>query len=104
MKFLSLFIFFMITTCNAEALRDNLFHITAHFGGTYVITHATKVVCTKTLSNKHKLACTIAGVLISNGINIAYKAQEKFPNDTKRAIFAGQAGSALAAFMITLEW
>lgn len=79
---------------------ENIMHISAHFGACYVITHVTEVVCTKVAGTKHKIACTIGGVLLANTINIVRKANQEFPNDTKRAVTSGAAGSLAAVIMI----
>lgn len=87
------------TRCFAES--DNILHITAHFGATYVITHVSEVVCTKVAGSKHKLACTIAAVVLANAVNIGRKVEQGLPSDTKRAVVSGGAGSLAAAIVIS---
>lgn len=41
---------------------EDLLHASAHIGTTYLITHATEVVCKKIAGKEHKLACTLVGV------------------------------------------
>lgn len=79
---------------------DNILHITAHFGATYVITHVTEVVCEKISGVKHKIVCTIAAVALANAVNIGRKVEQGLPNDTGRAVISGGAGSLTAAFII----
>lgn len=83
---------------------DDVLHETAHFGGTYMVTHGTEVVCKKLIGKEHKVACTIAGAVISQGLNVAYKAQENFPSDTKRSLLSGAAGTAAAVLMISIDF
>lgn len=88
----------------ADSLQENMLHVAAHAGTTYAITHATQVVCKKFLGNHKKLACTIIGVVLAQTANIAYKAGQDFPNDSKRALSAGAAGSGAAVIMIALDF
>lgn len=57
----------MITMANAESIvsSDEALHATAHVGASYLITHASQVICTKITGKEHKLGCTIAGAVIA---------------------------------------
>lgn len=89
----------MITYCYAEP-SNAVMHETAHAGAAYAVTHIVETVCVKSTSDKNKLVCTIVGMVAANVANVAYKANENFPNDTKRAILSGLTGSALAGIVI----
>lgn len=84
--------------------QEDLLHITAHAGATYVITHGTEVLCTKVIGKENKLTCTLTGIVLANAINIGRKAAQGFPSDTTRATMSGVAGSAAAAFIITIDF
>lgn len=84
--------------------NDNALHIAAHAGITYIITDVTEKVCVKIAGDKNKVACTITGVVLANGINVMYKASENYPDDTTRALSAGVVGSGLAATIISIHW
>lgn len=94
-----------MVTARAYAIdQDDLLHGAAHFGATYAITHGTEVVCKKIVGKEHKLSCTVAGVIIANTVNIAYKAGQGFPNDTNRALISGALGSGVAFTFISIDW
>jgi len=99
MKYLLALVTLVSSECYADT-NDTLLHDTAHVGGTYVITHISEVVCTKVTSDKHKVACTVTGMILANAVNVAYKANEHFPSDTNRSIGAGLVGSSLAGIVI----
>lgn len=84
--------------------QDDLLHGAAHFGGTYVITNATEVICKDIRGKDHKLSCTLLGIALANAANIAYKASQGFPNDTNRAVISGALGSGFAATIISIDW
>lgn len=94
-------IYLLITNADGFTQEEQL-HMAAHGGATYAITHITEVVCDKLIDKK--LVCTMAGIALSNGINIGRKAQQDFPNDSKQAITSGAIGSILAAGMITIDF
>ncbi|MDB5038627.1 MAG: hypothetical protein JWQ35_2155 [Bacteriovoracaceae bacterium] len=50
---------------------DRTMHIAAHSGASYIMTHASEVVCTAIFKRPNKLACTIVGVALSAGAGIA---------------------------------
>lgn len=100
MKPLILAMIMLLSSASLLADDSNLMHITAHFGACYVITHVTEVVCTKVVGSKHKIACTLAGVILANGINIGRKIEQGVPSDTNRAVISGGAGSLAAVIMI----
>lgn len=83
---------------------DDLLHSTAHFGATYVITDVTEVICRKLAGKEHKTICTIVGAGTASAINVAYKARQGFPSDTKRALLSGFAGTLTAALVIHLDF
>lgn len=82
---------------------EDALHSVAHFGATYAMTHIGEVVCKKA-TNQSKLICTLESALLANAVNIGRKAMQNFPEDTKQATIAGIAGSATAAFVITIDW
>ena len=84
--------------------EEDLLHGAAHFGATYVITHTTEVTCKKVIGKEHKLACTLAGITLANAVNIARKAKQGYPSDTKRAVVSGLAGSLAAGLVISIDW
>lgn len=100
MKLLLLLPILLIST-QCFATSDNILHITAHFGATYIITHVSEVICTKVAGSKHKIACTIAAVVLANAVNIGRKVEQDLPSDTKRAVISGEAGSLAAAIVIS---
>lgn len=103
MKYLLTLLALVSFECYANT-RDNLMHETAHFGGAYAITDITNVVCNKATKRQHKVACVVTGIVAANVANIAYKATESFPDDTKRSLISGALGSATAGFVIKLNW
>lgn len=100
----TLILIMSLSPLSADTLQDNMLHVAAHAGMTYAITHGTEVVCKKIAGSNKKLMCTIVGVVLAQSVNIAYKAGQDFPNDTKRALSAGAAGSGAAALMIALDF
>ena len=103
MKYLLILLVLVSFQCYADT-GDNLMHETAHFGGAYAITDITNMVCNKATKSQHKVACVITGIAAANIANIAYKATESFPDDTKRSLISGALGSATAGFVIKLNW
>lgn len=84
--------------------QEDSLHIMAHFGATYIITHVTEVTCVHLTSKKQKLACTLVGAGLANGINIGRKIRQGVPSDTQRAVVSGIAGSLVAGIVISLDW
>ena len=99
MKLILFTFLLMITYCFAEPSSNTSLHIAAHFGAAYALTHITEVSCVKLL-NEDKLTCTIIGMGLANVANGIYKANQDFPNDTKRALIFGAIGSILAGVVI----
>lgn len=61
----TLFLCFTLTQAKGESLEDELFHVAAHTGASYLITHSTEVICKKIAGQEHKLACTIVGASVA---------------------------------------
>jgi len=104
LQVLILLLICICNTCYADTTQDNLMHITAHLGGAYAITDVTELACERINSPSDKTLCTVVGVAVSTAANVAYKASEGFPSDTKRSLISGGVGSLLSAGVITLRW
>lgn len=101
---LMLLIFCVSFNCYAETAQTNLMHVSAHLGGAYVITDVTELTCERIGDSSNRTLCTVIGVSLSTAANVAYKASENFPKDTKRSLISGGIGSLLSATVITLRW
>ena len=102
--FVCLFLAAAVNPVIADDLQEDLMHIAAHAGGTYIMTHGTQVICKKLIGKDKKLTCTIVGIVLAQSVNIAYKAKQGFPSDTTRSLSSGAAGSAAAALMIAIDF
>lgn len=103
MKSLTFLVCLIPSTCFAIN-QDDLLHGAAHFGGEYVVTHVGEVICTKAVGKEHKLSCSIVSAIVATAANVGYKASQKFPNDTNRAVISGLLGAGLAITIINLDF
>ncbi len=76
----------------------------AHFGTSYVITHATEVVCTKAFGKENKLACTVAGAVTSAAAGAFKEHVLDHGGNHTRAYVANVAGIATAVTLISIDW
>jgi hypothetical protein len=102
-----IFVFLVLTLLSFKVFAissDSALHITAHFGGVYALTDISGTLCDKLTKGEHKTGCIVTGMAIGNIANFAYKANQQFPNDTKRALISGGLGSVFAATMLRIEF
>lgn len=104
MKWLILLLLPFSLSAETIFTQDDVMHSMAHAGACYIMTHGTEVICNRSLRGNHKLVCTIAGVLISTGVNAGRKLLQNNPGDTNRAILSGAAGSMFAIGIISLDF
>lgn len=60
----------MITKAKGEDLQEELFHLAAHTGASYLITHATQVLCKRVIGKEHKTICTLVGASVAASAGI----------------------------------
>lgn len=87
-----------------ESESSDVTHFAAHVGASYAITHATEVVCTKSLGKEHRFACTLAGIATSLGAGMFKEHVLDGSQNHTSAYVSNITGIGLAVTMIGVDW
>lgn len=104
---LALFLCFTLTQANGEDLSEEMFHVAAHTGTSYLITHASEVLCKRIAGREYKLTCTIIGASIAASAGIVKEIViDEGESNKRHAIGYGEdaLGIGLAVTFISIDF
>lgn len=99
--------FMLETSSGVELDSEDVLHASSHIGASYLITHATEVICTKIAGKEHKLTCTVTGAIVAASAGIAKEVLlDKGESSRRHAIGYAEdlTGIGLAVTFITIDF